>query len=165
MALAGIVLTISLGCSKKWRADSNKVNNTSFTFRAKKNGADWKAGSLTATYNIKDSMMHIMAFGDHNERFTLSFFKKPQYTGNSKQFTAGSMIPICEYCAGIAQLYSLDSLRQNSFQIMGFDNIDNRIMGKFSVYLKKDSLYQGAFIKDSALYEGLFSVLYETVAF
>lgn len=110
-------------------------------------------------------MVHVMALGDNNERFTISFFKKPQYTGESKQFNAGTIIPACGYCASIAQRYSLDSLKQNSFRIMGFDHIDNRILGRFSVHLKKDSLYQGTFVKDSSLYEGVFSVPCQTVSF
>ncbi len=110
-------------------------------------------------------MMHVMALGDNNERFTISFFKKPQYTGESKQFNAGTMTPTCEYCASIAQRYSLDSLKPNSFQITGFDDIEKRILGKFAIHLKKDNLYQGAFVKDSSVYEGVFSVPYQTISF
>jgi hypothetical protein len=163
--LAASALMIVVGCSKKLHSNRKENANTGFTFRAKKNGTDWKANSISATYNPKDSMMHVMALGDNNERFTISFFKKPQYTGESKPFNAGTIIPTCEYCASIAQRYSLDSLKRNSFQITGFDNIDNRVLGKFAVYLKKDSLYQGTFIKDSSLYEGVFNVRYETVSF
>lgn len=163
--LAAAFLTIGPGCAKKVHTNGKETANSNFTFRAQKNGADWKASSIAATYNAKDSMMHVMAFGNNNERLTISFFKKPQYTGHSEQFTAGTMIPTCEYCASIAQRYSMDSLKHNSFQIMGFDNKDNRILGKFSIYLKKDSLYQGTFIRDSSLYEGVFSVPYETSSF
>ncbi|MGE9312265.1 hypothetical protein ACLOAU_11485 [Niabella sp. CJ426] len=163
--LAASLLMIVVGSSKKLHSNRKENATTEFTFRAKKNGTNWKANSISATYNPKDSMMHVMALGDNNERFTISFFKKPQYTGESKQFNAGTIIPTCEYCASIAQRYSLDSLKRNSFQIMGFDNIDNRVLGKFAVYLKKDSLYQGTFIKDSSLYEGMFNVRYETVSF
>lgn len=163
--IAAATLTISLGCSKKIYTGSKEAAPANFTFRAKKNGSNWKASSVTATYNPKDSMMHVMAQGDNNERLTISFFKIPQYTGNSGRFTAGSITPTCEFCASIAQRYSMDSIKSNSFQIVGFDNIEHRILGKFSVYLKKDSLYQGTFVKDSSLYEGVFSVPYETVSF
>ncbi|WP_114789585.1 hypothetical protein U0035_08595 [Niabella yanshanensis] len=163
--LAASALIIVVGCSKKAHSNRKEKPNSDFTFRAKKNGTNWRANSISATYNPKDSMMHVMALGDNNERFTISFFKKPEYTGEAKQFNAGTIIPTCEYCASIAQRYSLDSLKRNSFQILGFDNTGNRILGKFTVYLKKDSLYQGTFIKDSSLYEGVFSVRYETVSF
>ena len=163
--LAAAALMIVAGCSKKVHTNRNENPDADFTFRAKKNGTVWKANSIAATYNPKDSMVHVMALGDHNERFTISFLKKPQYTGETKQFDAGAITPTCEYCASIALRYSLDSLKKNSFQIMGFDNTDNRVLGKFSVYLKKDSLYQGTFIKDSSLYEGVFSVRYKTVSF
>lgn len=163
--LAASVLTIIVGCSKKVHTSRKGNANVDFTFRVKKNGTGWKANSIAATYNPKDSMVHVMALGDHNERFTISFFKRPQYTGESKQFNAGTIVPTCEYCASIALRYSLDSLKPNSFQIVGFDSTNSRVLGKFAVYLKKDSLYQGAFIKDSSLYEGVFSVRYETVSF
>jgi hypothetical protein len=165
LLIAAATLSVSLGCSKKVYTNGKEAANTNFTFRAKKNGSAWKAHSIAATYNAKDSMMHVTAMGENNERLTISFFKKPQYTGASDRFTAGSMTPTCEYCASIAQRYSMDSLKSNSFQIMGFDNMEHRILGKFSVYLKKDSLYQGTFIKDASLYEGVFSVPYETVSF
>ncbi|MCH5714760.1 hypothetical protein [Niabella hibiscisoli] len=124
-----------------------------------------ESGSMAATYNPKDSMMHIMAFGSNNERLTISFLKEPQYTRASKQFTANSMTPTCEYCASIAQQYSMDSLKQNSFQVMRFDHIKKRVQGKFSLYLKKDNLYQGTFVKDSSFFEGVFSAPFETLSF
>ncbi|MCH5689404.1 hypothetical protein LWM68_37290 [Niabella sp. W65] len=57
------------------------------------------------------------------------------------------MTPTCEYCASIAQRYSMDSLKSNSFQIMGFDNMEHRILGKFSVYLKKTACTRGHLLK------------------
>lgn len=160
-----ITLTTLLACSKNTPSTSREKDTPDFTFRAKKNGVDWKANALTATYNEKDSMVHILVEGNHNERFSLSFFKKPQFVGKSDEFTAGSLTPTCEHCASIAQLYKLDSAKQNSFEIMGFDNIQNRVLGRFSVYLKKDSLYAGPFTRDSSLYEGVLSTPYKTASF
>lgn len=163
IALFVIAIAMSTGCSKK--SQPLKQDNSTFTFRTQKNGNYWAVNGVTASYNTKDSMMHISAYGEKNERFSLSFFKKPKYVGKWQPYYAGVAVPSCEHCASIAQLYSLDTLKKNSFEIMGFDDIDNRILGRFSFHLKKDSIYPGAFIKDSSLYEGVFSVPYETVAF
>lgn len=160
---AAVLITTGISCSKKIHSHSRE--DTSSTFSTKKNGTNWKVHAVSATYNVQDSMMHIMALGDNNERFTISFFKNPACKGKSRQFYAGTITPACEYCAGIAQQYSLDPLQQHSFRITGFDNANRRILGKFSVHLKKDSLYQGSFTQDAALYEGVFSVRYDSLAF
>lgn len=163
IALFALSIAICIGCSKKLQAEKQEKEN--FTFRVKKDGTHWTVNNVFASYNLKDSMIHILAYGENNERLSLSFFKKPKYVGKWQPSYTGISIPTCEYCASIAQLYSLDTLKKNSFEIMGFDDIDNRILGRFSFHLKKDSIYAGKFTKDSSLYEGVFSVPYQTASF
>ena len=69
----------------------------------------------------------------------------------------------CEHCAGIAALHSLDAAKVNRLEILGFDNIEDRILGKFLVNLKKDRLYDDEFIEEFNTYEGTFSLVYQEI--
>jgi len=152
-----VLLALGTGCSKE------KMENEGtgeFTFRVKKNGEDWKVNGAQGYLNSGDSAFYVQAWGENNEHITFNFSRNPLSTGRLAEFDAGVVIPSCEFCAAIAASYSLDPAKNNRFEILGFDNLESRILGRFSVNLKKNRLYDGEFTEESNVYEGTFSVVY-----
>lgn len=158
LIICTVLLALGMGCSKEKM--ENEVAGEP-TFRVKKNGEGWKVNGAQGYFNSKDSTFYVHAMGENNEHLTFNFRRNPLSTGRLAEFGAGAAIPSCERCAAIAASYSLDPAKDNRFEIIGFDNLESRILGRFSVNLKKDRLYEGEFTEESVIYEGTFSVVYK----
>jgi len=161
--IAAVICLCYTSCSKKTQTQQDP--NTNYTFRTFKNDSYWQVKELSAIYNEKDSMIHVFADGPANERFSLSYFLKPKYVGKWESYRTNIIVPSCEHCASIAKAYSLDTTRNNSFEIMGFEDKVNRIWGRFTFHFKSDSLYAGSYVKDAMIYRGLFSIPYKVQSF
>lgn len=154
------LLTIASGCSKsKMENDGDKEDT--FTFRVKKNDDHWAVNTALGFRQSNDSTYYVEGWGENNERITFDFKRSPTFTGKLEKFGAGVIVPNCEHCAGIIAKYSLDSTKENRLEIVGFDTIEGRVLGKFSIHLKKDSIYAGPFTEEFNKYEGVFSVVYK----
>lgn len=156
-----VLLAVGIGCSE---VIPEVEDNQKFTFRVKKNGVEWKVNSAQGYRRGEDSTFYIQAWGQNNEKITFSFKREdPLFIGRLEEFGADVAILNCEHCAGIAALHSLDAAKVNRLEILGFDNIEDRILGKFLVNLKKDRLYDDEFIEEFNTYEGTFSLVYQEI--
>ncbi|MGK6351622.1 hypothetical protein [Parapedobacter sp. DT-150] len=155
--ICAILFVVVSGCSKAKMENEDKQE---FVFRVKKNGVDWKVNAVQGYRHSNDSTFYIQASGQNNELIAFIFKRDPSFVGKLGGFDARVTIPSCELCASIAATYSLDSSKMNRFEILGFDNIESRILARFSVNLKKDRLYDGEFKEEFNTYEGTFSVIY-----
>ncbi|MGV6946450.1 hypothetical protein [Sphingobacterium sp. CZ-2] len=150
------------GCSKENTVQEEP--ETQFTFRVKKNGLEWKVTTAKGFYNKDDGTCHVSGVGENNEHLHFTFKKYPQRTGKLDEFHSGVIIPSCPICASLSASYTLNSVETNKLEIIGFDNIQNRIIGQFNVQLKRERLYDSEdFDEELNTYEGLFSVRYEDI--
>ncbi|RQP19645.1 MAG: hypothetical protein EAS52_01695 [Parapedobacter sp.] len=156
-----VLLALGMGCSKEKKENEDTGE---FTFRVKKNGKDWKVNGAQGHLNREDGTFYVQASGENNELISFNFRRNPLSTGRLAEFNADAVVPACELCAAIAASYSLDPAKDNRFEILGFDNLESRILGKFSVNLKKNRLHDGEFTEESNVYEGTFNVVYKESA-
>lgn len=122
---------------------------------------DWKTSTATGFYNKDENSYYVIGVDENDEHLRLTFQRDPQFIGKLEEFDTGLNIPTCPHCASLAAVFTLDSDKTNKLEIIGFDNIQNRIVGKFTVHLKRERLYEtDDFDEELATYEGIFSVLY-----
>jgi len=150
------------GCSKEKTEEEDRQQETQFTFRVKKNGVNWKANSAAGYYNKQDSSYYVVGIGENGEHLGFNFKRTPQFIGKLSEFNTGVMIPSCPFCASLSARYTLDSSKSNKLEIIGFDNLQHRINGRFNIHLKRERLYENEeFDEELSHYEGLFSITYE----
>jgi hypothetical protein len=152
-------VSMLFSCSKS-EDKSNEYSD--FTSRVFKGETYWKTKSAQGVYHLKDSMQYVIAYGENNERLSISFKKDYNKTGRQNAYVASLIESNCEVCASIKNSYSIDSTKINSLEFMSFDNsrTPNRIGIRFSINFKKDSLYTD-YKSSEVLYNGIIEVPFE----
>lgn len=152
-------VSILFSCSK---SEDKSHEFSDFTSRIFKDETYWNTKSAYGVYHLKDSMQYIIAYGDNNERISIGFKKDQKKMGRQEAFKASLIEANCETCASLKNSYSVDRTKTNSVEFLIFDNsvTPNRVGIRFSINLKRDSLYTD-YKPSQVLYNGVIVAPFE----